>query len=171
MKQKLLLGCCAVIVFSFVNATSLLVAAGSSDALLQGAAAEYASMRESLVKRYEDACKRGEALHRRYSQENKKDTIRNQVQAWQEIVTGGYTALFGFLGSEDFDKAHIINSDYYFDKALGMPMGYKNTWPAEIGPAWDAVQRCCNTADINECKYQILEKALPYYRDFANKIA
>jgi hypothetical protein len=31
------------------------------------------------------------------------------------------------------------------------------------------VQRCCSADNINECRYQILQKALPYYRDLANK--
>lgn len=167
MNKRLLLGCCAAIVFSFASSSPL---AAGSDALLQAASTEYAAMKESLVKKYEDAYKQGEELDRRYSQENRKDTIRNQVQAWQSIITDGCNALFGFLGAEDFDKAHIIDTDYYFNQALGMPMSYKSSWPNEIGPAWSAVQRCCSTDDSNECRYQILQKALPYFRDFANKI-
>jgi hypothetical protein len=147
-----------------------LVFAAGSDALLQGAASYYAAMKDALVKKYEDAYKRGEELDRHYYQANRKDTIRNQVQAWQQIVTDADAKLFGFLKSEDFDKAHIIDTDYYFNQALSMPMMYKKTWANEIGPAWEAVQRCCSTADSNECRYQILQKALPYYRDLANKI-
>ncbi|MCJ7547324.1 MAG: Ig-like domain-containing protein [Deltaproteobacteria bacterium] len=147
-----------------------LVFAAGTDALLQGAVSDYNAMKDALVKQYEEQYKRGEELDRQYYQANRKDTIRNQVQAWQQIVTDGYAALFGFLKSEDFDKAHIIDSDNYFNEALRKPVSYKSSWPAEIGPALSAVQRCCSTEDSNECRYQILQKALPYYRDLANKI-
>jgi hypothetical protein len=158
--------CCVVISLFFCP----LVFAAGTDALLAAAGSEYAAMKDALVKQYEDAYKRGEELDRQYYQANRKDTIRNQVQAWQQIVTDGYDALFGFLKSGDFDKAHIIDSDNYFNEALRKPASYKSSWPAEIGPAWSAVQRCCSAADSNECRYQILQKALPYYRDLANKI-
>ena len=164
---KTIVLCLAVIIC--LCSSSLVFAAGA-DALLQAAGTEYAAMKASLIKKYEDAYKQGEELDRRSYLENRKDTIRNQVQAWQQIVTDGSDALFGFLKSEDFDKAHIVDNDYYFNQALSKPMSYKKTWPAEIGPAWSAVQRCCSTDDSNECRYQILQKALPSFRDFANRI-
>jgi len=159
---------CAAAVLLFCSPPSAFAA--DSDAMLQQASTDYAAMLDSLVKKYEEQYKRGEELDHKYRQANNKDTIRNQVAAWQSIVTDGYNAMFGFLKSEDFDKAAIINTNYHFNQALRMPIGYKDSWSEEIGPAYSAVQRCCSTDDINECSYQILQKAFPYYRDFANKI-
>jgi hypothetical protein len=165
--KKIVLNCAVAVLF-FCSCP--FVFAAGSDALLQGAVSDYAAMKDSLVKKYEEQYKRGEELDRKYAQENRKDTIRNQVAAWQQIATDGCNALSGFVKSEDFDKAHIIFYDYYFNQALSMPMRYKSSWAEEIGPAWSTVQRCCNTADSNECTAQIYEKAFPAFRDFANKI-
>jgi hypothetical protein len=168
MKQRLLLACCAVIVSVFFSSSPLLAA--GPDALLQQASSEYGAMKGALVKKYEEQYKRGEELDRRYYEANRKDTIRHQVQAWQSIVTDGCTALFDFVRSEDFDKAHIIYYDNYFNEALRMPVSYKRSWPDEVGPALNAAQRCCDADDSNKCMAQIYEKAFPVFRGFANKI-
>jgi hypothetical protein len=164
--QEIALSCVVIVI---VLLFCPLAFAAGTDALLQGAANDYAAMKESLVKKYEEQYKRGEELDRKYRQENNKDTIRNQVAAWQAIITDGYDAISGFVKSGDFDKAHIIYYDYYFNQSFFVPLGYKDSWSEEIGPALSAVRRCCDTDDSNDCEAQIYEKAFPYFRDFANR--
>jgi hypothetical protein len=166
-KQRLICGLAALFfwLYSFP-----LVAGTDPEALLQQARNEYATLRDSLVKKYAEAFKRGQDLDRLYYQKNNKNTIRNEVQVWQEIITDGYNTLSGFLSSADFDQAQIIHSDSYFNDALGAAVRNKNAWPDEIGPAWSAAQRCCNTTDVNECRYQLLQKVFPSFRDFAQSI-
>jgi len=165
---KTIVLCCAVAVLFFCSRPPAFAA--GSDAQLQAAATDYAAMLDSLVKKYEEQYKRGEELDHKYRQANHKDTIRNQVAAWQSIATDGYNAMSGFVKSEDFVKAHIVYYDYYFRQALSMPIRYKDSWANEIGPALSAVKGCCNTDDNNDCTAQIYEKVFPPIRDFANKI-
>ena len=166
-RQRLTVGLAAVFLLLY---SSPLLAGTDPEALLQQARNEYAALKESLVKKYAEVYKRGQDLDRLYYQKNNKNTIRNQVQTWQEILIDGYKTLSDFLRSADFDQAQIIHADSYFKDALDAVVRNKNAWPDEIGPAWSAAQRCCNTTDINECKYQVLQKTLPSFRDFAQSI-
>lgn len=159
----------AGLVFYFSSILQI-AAAGENDALIQAAKKEYEDLKISLVKLYENGYKKAPEQDNKYRRQHGKDTIRYQVKNWEWTATDGYNKIFSFLGSEDFDKAAIINDDYHFNQALSMPMNYKDKWPEEIGPAWNAVQSCCATDDINECRCLILKKAFPYFRDFSNKI-
>ena len=165
-----------VFVISFFLLSVVMVqitSANEHDALIQSAKKEYDALKNSLVKKYEDGDKRAEEQDDEYRRKhNMAGTIRHQVQNWKWTATDGYNAMFNFLKSEDFDKAAIIDGDYYFHEALGMPIKYKikDIWQDEIGPAYSAVQGICGTDDINECDCVILKKAFPYFRDFSNKI-
>jgi hypothetical protein len=163
-----------VLMISFLLHSAALVqitAAGEHDALIQAAKKDYEALNASLVKKYEDGYKKAPEQDREYYRQHGVDTIRHQVKNWEWTVTDGYNAMFSFIESEDFDKAAIIDVNYHFNQALRIPMGYKEKWHDEIGPAWNAVQSCCATDDINECHCLILKKAFPYFRDFSNKIA
>ena len=70
----------AAVVLLFCS--SLPALAAGADAMLQQASNDYTAMLESLVKKYEDEYKRGEDLDWKYYQQNRKNTIRNQVAAW-----------------------------------------------------------------------------------------
>jgi hypothetical protein len=155
--KKIVLNCAVAVLF-FCSCP--FVFAAGSDAQLQEAAKDYSALKDSLVKKYEEQYKQGEELDRKYSQGHREVTNRNLVQAMQEIIADGCSTLFDFVKSEDFDKAHIIYYDDYFNRALWwLPDDYK-----------DRGQHCCDADDINECMAQIYEKAFPAVRDFANKI-
>ncbi|MCJ7772941.1 MAG: Ig-like domain-containing protein, partial [Desulfobacterales bacterium] len=170
MKKRRYISILIICCFALVSTMVQITAAGEHDALIQSAKKEYEDLKISLVKKYEDGYKKAPEQDHEYRRLHGKDTIRNQVKNWEWTATDGYNKIVSFIGSEDFDKAAIINDDYHFNQALSMPVRYKDTWPDEIGPAWNAAQSCCATDDINECRCLILKKAFPFFRDFSNKI-
>lgn len=144
--------------------------AGEYDSIIQAAQKDYEALKTSLVKKYEDGYKQAGEKDNEYRRQHDKSTIRHQVSNWKWTATDGYNAMFGFIKSQDFDKANIIKDNYHYHQALSMPIRYKDKWAEEIRPAYSAVQSCCATDDINECHCVILKKVFPYFRDFSNKI-
>lgn len=165
VKQSLL---AAVVMATMVCAVVGRVEALDIQGYAQAAVDDYKSMKGSLgIDAYEAKVKRAGEMDDEYDRqhpENRTSSVKNEIQAYTEVVSDGYGKLFSALGSYEFDKARVLARDSTIEEGVGKwytyrQPGYEHIDASAIGKIMESyVPGTQGAKDINDYDARLKQK-------------